>query len=170
MGVTDAIFWLCMVGFGMIVSGVALITSDDRDLLGTTILVIGVWLAALGIMLLICSSVYAFDGDHHGNDGELKEWFNGLQSAKGPCCSASDGITIADSDWESTDGHYRVRVPRENPRVVQDGPLVWVDVPNDAVVKGPNLYMRTVVWPLYNAVQYGAHAPAIRCFMPGTMG
>jgi len=91
MGVTDAIFWLCMVGFGMIVSGVALITSDDRDLLGTTILVIGVWLAALGIMLLICSSVYAFDGDHHGNDGELKEWFNGLQSDKGPCCSASGG-------------------------------------------------------------------------------
>jgi hypothetical protein len=124
----------------------------------------GTWFAALGIMLLICSSVYAFEGDHHGNEGALKEWFNKLQSMKGPCCSYADGVTVMDADWESVDGHYRVRIPR-----TIGGEMVWIDVPDEAVIREPNLYQRTVVWPIYNAVQYGASRPVIRCFMPGTM-
>jgi hypothetical protein len=166
---TDTILVLCLIGMAVLISGGALVTSDDRDALGKILMAIGAWLSALGLVLLFYSMAFAMDGDDHGNKGELKEWFNGLQSDKGPCCSVSDGITITDSDWESVGNHYRVRVPRENPRVVHDGPMVWVEVPDDAVVKGPNRYMRTVVWPLYNAVQFGAHAPVIRCFMPGTM-
>jgi hypothetical protein len=40
----------------------------------------------------------------------------------------------------------------------------WVDVPDDAVVKQPNLAGRTMVWT------YGMMGRTmIRCFMPGTM-
>jgi len=42
----------------------------------------------------------------------------------------------------------------------------WVDVPNDAVVDGPNRAGRTMVWPYYlNGALVG-----VRCFLPGSMG
>jgi hypothetical protein len=40
----------------------------------------------------------------------------------------------------------------------------WVDVPDDTVIKQPNLAGRTMVWP-----HYIDGRPFIRCFMPGTM-
>jgi hypothetical protein len=36
----------------------------------------------------------------------LKPWFDGL------CCSDADGFAVSDPDWESKDGHYRVRVEK----------------------------------------------------------
>ena len=41
----------------------------------------------------------------------LHDWFEHLASGKGLCCSYADGYVIQDADWESQDGHYRVRVP-----------------------------------------------------------
>jgi hypothetical protein len=58
----------------------------------------------------------------------LKPWFDSLKSGKGPCCSVADGLAVADPDWESKNGHYRVRVDSE-----------WIDVPDDAVITEPNL-------------------------------
>ena len=167
--ISDVIFVLCIIGFGMLVSGVALVTSNDEDRLGRMLMLIGAWVGALGLVSLLYTIASAMEGDRHGNEGPLKEWFNTLKSDKGPCCSASDGITITDSDWESRDGRYRVRIPRNKPNVENIEEMVWVDVPDDAVITEPNIYGRTVVWPLYNAVQYGASRPTIRCFMPGTM-
>ena len=46
----------------------------------------------------------------------------------------ADGETVADPDWDSKDGHYRVRL---------DG--AWIDVPDDALVTKPNLFGRTMV-------------------------
>ena len=74
---------------------------------------------------------------HDPSRPELNEWFNKLSSGKGTCCSLSDGETIADPDWESKDGHYRVRL---------DGQ--WIDVPDDALVTEPNRAGRTMVWPM----------------------
>jgi hypothetical protein len=91
------------------------------------------------------------DGRFSGSP--LKPWFDGLKSGKGLCCSVADGRAVADPDWESKDGHYRVRIDGE-----------WVNVPDDAVIKEPNLAGRTMVWPIK-----GSLGTTIRCFLPGTM-
>jgi len=84
---------------------------------------------------------------------ELKAWFEGLRSGRGPCCSDADGTAISDADWESGGGRYRVRIEGE-----------WVDVPDDAVISEPNRVGRTMVWPIR-----GYLGLTIRCFMPGSM-
>jgi len=67
----------------------------------------------------------------------MKKWFDSLKSEKGPCCSDADGTALSDVDWESKDGHYRVRLNGQ-----------WIDVPDDALVTEPNLVGRTMVWPM----------------------
>jgi hypothetical protein len=84
---------------------------------------------------------------------ELNGWYESLHSGKGPCCDGSDAKRVDDADWESKDGHYRVRIDGE-----------WVDVPEEAVVDGPNRAGHTMVWPYY----LDGH-PKARCFMPGSM-
>jgi hypothetical protein len=93
------------------------------------------------------------DGRWAGTDPELKAWFDRLASKRGPCCSDADGFAMADADWESKDGHYRVRL---------DG--AWLDVPDEAVITEPNRVGRTMVWP----IKYPGKIQ-IRCFMPGAM-
>jgi hypothetical protein len=92
-------------------------------------------------------------GQHANANPELKAWFEGLKSGKGPCCSDADGTAVSDVDWQSHGGHYRVRL---------DGD--WVDVPDEAVITEPNRIGRTMVWPLR-----GYLGLTIRCFMPGSM-
>jgi hypothetical protein len=100
------------------------------------------------------------DLDGRYKDSPLHEWFDRLASGKGLCCSFADGYVVADADWDSKDGHYRVRVP-ETPN---SNNLLWVDVPNEALITEPNQTGRTMVWPLY-----GYQGVLIRCFMPGSM-
>lgn len=99
----------------------------------------------------------------------LKPWFDSLKSGLGPCCSDADGTALADVDWESKDGHYRVRLGGQ-----------WIDVPDAAVLPGPNLDGRTMVWPhrrlrgdardfLGADPDYSAEDWYIRCFIPGAM-
>jgi hypothetical protein len=78
---------------------------------------------------------------------------------QGAMLSFADGFVVSDVDWESKDGHYRVRLEGR-----------WIDVPDDAVITEPNRAGRTMVWP-YAAVR-GTDPPRteIRCFMPGSMG
>ncbi len=85
------------------------------------------------IFLLLCSPALAHDAGHP----ELNEWFNRLASGRGLCCSFADGSAVSDVDWESKDGHYRVRLEGR-----------WIDVPDDAVVTEPNRAGRTMVWPM----------------------
>jgi hypothetical protein len=91
------------------------------------------------------------DGRYAGSP--LKSWFDSLRSGKGPCCSDADGSAVADVDWESKDGHYRVRLEGQ-----------WIDVPDDALITEPNRAGRTMVWPVK-----GATGISIRCFLPGSM-
>jgi hypothetical protein len=107
------------------------------------------------VFLLLCAPALAHDPSHP----ELNEWFNSLASRKGLCCSFADGSVVSDVDWESKDGHYRVRLEGR-----------WVDVPDDAVITEPNRAGRTMVWP-YTADPGTDHPHTeIRCFMPGDMG
>ncbi len=86
-------------------------------------------------------------------DSPLKPWFDQLQSARGLCCSVADGVAVSDPDWDSKNGHFRVRLDGE-----------WVDVPPDAVITEPNRAGRTMVWPVRSAL-----GMSIRCFLPGSM-
>jgi hypothetical protein len=92
-------------------------------------------------------------GQYANASPELRAWFEGLKSGKGPCCSDADGTAVSDVDWESGNGHYRVRLEGQ-----------WVDVPDEAVITEPNRIGRTMVWPLR-----GYLGLTIRCFMPGSM-
>jgi hypothetical protein len=93
------------------------------------------------------------NGQYASTNPELKAWFDSLRSGKGPCCSDADGSAVSDVDWESSRGHYRVRLDGE-----------WIDVPDEAVITQPNRVGRTMVWPLR-----GYLGVSIRCFMPGSM-
>lgn len=90
---------------------------------------------------------------HDHSKPELNRWFDSLKSGKGPCCSDADGYAVADPDWESKGGRYRVRIEGE-----------WHDVPDDALITEPNRAGRTMVWPIR-----GWGGLTIRCFMPGSM-
>jgi hypothetical protein len=93
-------------------------------------------------------------------ESPLHDWFERLASGKGLCCLYADSYVIRDADWQSKDSCYRVRVP--NGPSSED--MVWIDVPDDAVITEPNKAGRTMVWPLY-----GFGGISIRCFTPGSM-
>lgn len=104
------------------------------------------------IFLLTTVTLQAHDR-HYAVTSEQKTWFDSLKSGKGPCCSDADGSVLSDLDWEVNDGHYRVRIEGQ-----------WIDVPDEAVLKQPNIYGPTMVWPMhYNGMLQ------IRCFIPGVM-
>jgi hypothetical protein len=105
------------------------------------------------IVACLAGSVTARDLDGRYANSPLKQWFDNLASGKGLCCSMADGESVADLDWESKDGRYRVRIENS-----------WVDVPDDALITEPNRAGRTMVWPLRSGGQI-----SIRCFMPGSM-
>jgi hypothetical protein len=88
----------------------------------------------------------------------LKSWFDSLRSDRGPCCSDADGYALSDVDWETKDGHYRVRIEGQ-----------WFDVPPEAIITQPNLSGRTMVWPIYKRGFGEVLNVEIRCFMPGPM-
>ena len=109
--------------------------------------------AALLLALAAPPSLARDRGQYANSSPEMKAWFDGLRSGKGPCCSDADGSAVSDVDWESRNGHYRVRLEGE-----------WFDVPDDAVITEPNRVGRTMVWPMR-----GYQGLSIRCFMPGSM-
>jgi len=117
-------------------------------------------ISVVAAMALLMLPALGRDLDGRYKDSALHDWFEHLASGKGLCCSYADGYVVADADWETRDSHYRVRVPRA--AVSED--MVWVDVPDQAVITEPNKAGRTMVWPLY-----GSEGVSIRCFMPGSM-
>ncbi|MGF6309971.1 hypothetical protein ABIB82_007323 [Bradyrhizobium sp. i1.8.4] len=131
--------------------------ARPRNSSGTSARRAGHMIASLGLMTLVLAAgmpiAQARDPDGRYANSPLKEWFDSLRSGKGPCCSDADGSAVSDVDWESKDGHYRVRL---------DG--TWIDVPDEAVVTEPNRAGRAMVWPIKSYM-----GVTIRCFMPGSM-
>jgi hypothetical protein len=120
-------------------------------------------LRAISVAVVIAAvTLPAFGRDLDGRykDSPLRDWFEHLASGKVLCCSFADGYVVQDADWESRDGHYRVRVPKAADS--DDG--VWVDVPDEALITEPNKAGHTMVWPSYTH-----KGVSIRCFMPGSM-
>jgi len=117
-------------------------------------------MSVVAVMALTMSPALGRDLDGRYKDSALHDWFEHLASGKGLCCSYADGYVVTDADWETNAGHYRVRVPKG----ADSRDLVWVDVPDEAVITEPNKAGRTMVWPLY-----GNEGVSIRCFMPGSM-
>ena len=121
-------------------------------------------LVALAVVFIVGGRIAApdiaaaRDLDGRFANSPLHNWFESLHSDKGPCCSDADGTALSDVDWEVRDGHYRVRIEGQ-----------WWDVPDEAVIKEPNLARRTMVWPIYYRASNSPLRVEIRCFMPGTM-
>jgi len=127
--------------------------------------IVGVFVALfIGAVIVVAVGIYIViifwmaSPAHARDDGRyagspLKGWFDSLKSGKGPCCDLSDGRRVDDADWESRDGHYRVRIDGE-----------WVDVDDEAVLTIPNLAGHTMVWPMYKDEH-----PKARCFIPGPL-
>lgn len=105
---------------------------------------------ALSLVLLPSESKAHDDGQFEGSP--LKSWFDQLASKKGLCCSFADGKKVEDVDWDTKDGHFRVRL---------DGQ--WLVVPDAAVVEEPNRFGPAVVWPYRDA----GGVLQVRCFLPG---
>jgi hypothetical protein len=104
----------------------------------------------------LCMAVLVPNHSSARDNGEfakspLKQWFDGLASGKGLCCSFADGASVRDVDWDSQNGHYRVRLHGE-----------WLVVPDAAVVTEPNRFGPAVVWPYDEGGR-----TQIRCFIPG---
>ena len=104
------------------------------------------------LIAMVCGTALARDDGRYAGS-PLKPWFDSLKSGRGPCCSDADGSALSDVDWETSNGHYRVRLEGE-----------WIDVPEDALITEPNRVGRTMVWPMYRDGK-----PFVRCFMPGSM-
>jgi hypothetical protein len=111
------------------------------------------YLAALALCLttLVSNQLNARDDGRFANS-PLKPWFDRLASGNGLCCSFADGFSVQDVDWDTQDGHYRVRIYGQ-----------WYVVPDAAVVTEPNRFGPAVVWSFND--RYGN--TQIRCFMPG---
>ena len=105
---------------------------------------------ALYVTTLTSNQLNARDGRFANSP--LKEWFDRLASKNGLCCTFADGVGVQDVDWDTQDGHYRVRLYGQ-----------WLVVPDDAVVTEPNRFGPAVVWP-YNDRDGSTR---IRCFIPG---
>ena len=150
---------MVMVGFWIFVAivlmflGLFIFTQGGQNL-GPAIVTIGV------VILLIFILTPARARDLYGRyaASPLKGWFDSLKSGKGPCCSDADGSAVADVDWESNAGRYRVRIEGR-----------WWDVPDDAVITEPNRDGRTMVWPIIYRSLGVLERIDIRCFMPGAM-
>src|SRR6516162_11373916 len=86
---------LAILFVGSLASGGAL------GLHGFAVSVGGIWIVAL-----------VRDDGRYANS-PLKSWFDRLASGKGLCCSFADGFRVDDVDWDTQDGHYRVRLNGE---------------------------------------------------------
>lgn len=91
-----------------------------------------------------CAFAFAHDHERPG----LTDWFQSLRNKNAvPCCDGHDAKKLEDVDWKADGKTYSVRL---------DGR--WVDVPEEAVLDGPNKEGQALVWTYNNR---------ILCFMPG---
>lgn len=95
---------------------------------------------------------------HIADRPDLDQWFMHLKSKNsGLCCDFMEAKKVADPDWDTKDGHYRVFYEGK-----------WWDVPDAAVVTEPNRYGPALLWPLeYTDGNGKKQMYGIQCFMPG---
>ena len=162
------IVWLIVIGLVLVTTASVLFLSDTGGItLAPALCMIGAAFIVLALALAGISQALARDVDGRYANSPLKGWFDSLHSGKGPCCSDADGTVVTNADWESKDGHYRVRITEEWIRQhygISSFKSDWYDVPEEAVITEPNLFGQTMVWPmLYPS------GVVIRCFIVGSL-
>lgn len=116
-------------------------------------------IAAFAVLATVAGAHAGDKGGHIGAPADIKTWIGGLADRNGAnCCSDADGVRPQEVDWDMGKKHYRVRVHDR-----------WIDVPDVAVVHGPNYLGHAVVW-IYEELlldDAGVDFPYVRCFLPG---
>lgn len=145
--------------FFLLIIGLIGEAMHDKTLRNRALAFLGMTIAGLVALVMLLALLLPANAHDH-NRPDLNNWYHDLHAKGGSwCCDGSDFDTgsakhLADVDWESRDGHYRVRL---------NG--AWIDVPDEAVIERPNLDGRAMVWPYY----LNGELVGIRCFMPGSM-
>lgn len=135
-------FWIA-VAIALIVVGLFVFTQGGQNL--------GPAMATMGIVILLVLLVSPSRAHDHSRPG-LKDWLTTLHSKnKTWCCDGND--TDAIEDWETKGDRYRVKFRGE-----------WFDVPDSAIVDGPNKGVDAMLW-----MNKGFSGFSVRCFMPGSM-
>lgn len=105
-------------------------------------------LVASAVALMLAVAAHA----HDHSRPDLTPWLQGLHAKnKTLCCDGND--TDAIEDWETSGNRYRVKFRGQ-----------WFDVPDDAIVDGPNKGADALLW-----MNKGYLGMSVRCFMPGSM-
>jgi len=123
-----------------------------KSCLAMTVIAYGLGCAVFLVPLLFGSLSLA----HRADRPDLNDWFMHLKSSEGLCCDFSEAESIADPDWDTQDGHYRVFLEGK-----------WYGVRDTAVVHSPNRYGPALVWPMRYKRDEKFEIYDIRCFMPG---
>jgi hypothetical protein len=137
-----------------------------EDGLVSAVMYLAAGILVLATLFYLSAPARARDPEGKYANSPLKEWFDGLASQMGPCCSFADGETVKDVDWDTAGSqdctktagietckpHYRVRLHGQ-----------WIDVPDNALITEPNKYGQAVVWPYKDSIG----DTKIRCFIPG---
>ena len=112
------------------------------------------YLAALALCLtrLVSNQLNARDDGRFANS-PLKPWFDRLASGNGLCCSFADAFSVQDVDWDTQDGHYRVRIHGQ-----------WYVVPDAAVVTEQTVSALPLCGPITTAT--ATHKFAASCLVP----
>ena len=102
------------------------------------------WIYALSVWVVIVLALFLLHkpaAAHDQQRPDLNNWFMGLKSTIGhaPCCSGGDAEVLKDVDWESKDGHYRVRIDVDNGWTFLTDLLLWMNLILDG---------QTLVWPI----------------------
>lgn len=135
------------------------LVSEPDESFSLAIIVLGMAVLGIGfciaMMLLVIGATFGHARENGGRwrSAPDSQWFNGLRSAKGLCCSFADGRSVSVVSWGIEHGRYWVFV---------DGQKVIV--PDDALVTAPNHKDVAVVWPYYEGTVL-----RIWCFMPGPL-
>jgi hypothetical protein len=105
------------------------------------------------VPILSGGPAWAHDLDKTDNNSpEIRQWVVGLHNRHGVgCCATADGWKPELVEWDTTKKGYRVMIEGH-----------WVDVPESAVIEGPNKLGHAEVWYYHVDGQ-----PAVRCFLPG---
>jgi hypothetical protein len=113
---------------------------------------------ALFLCLPLAASQARDTNPHRQIRPEIKVWIEALTDQYGiGCCATADGFRPREIAWNITASSYRVKVGTQ-----------WLDVPDEAVVKGPNRLGYAVAWLEYDwDINTGEMTPSIRCFLPG---
>lgn len=112
------------------------------------------WLALIVVSLVLLVMALLIHGAraHDHSRPELNDWMKDLHARGGAWCCIGDDTDLID-DWEIKGNRYRVKFRGQ-----------WFDVPEGAIVEGPNKSGAPLLW-----MNKGLSGLSPRCFMPGTM-